>query len=295
MLAPGVYPASVTPFDARGRLDGPGLARVLAWFEAAGCRGAVLAGTNGEGPSLSAGEKRDLARLSTNLRGELAIILGLATSSLEEAVWLARHGAEAGAVAVLALPPSYFKPVDPTALRDWFLALLDRSPLPVLAYNFPQKTGVPLDAELLAALAAHPNLAGAKDSSGESANLAAWAEVLLPHGKQMFVGDETLLLDALRAGWSGTISGAANVVPDWLSVIVEDWHAGKRESAETKFELLLPVIKAIRSKPQPATNKALLHGLGVLPSPDVRLPLLGAGDVGELEGLIAARLGPRKS
>src|SRR5688572_23691682 len=99
MLKPGVYPAAVTPFDEKGRVDMAGMARLLAWFEANGCVGAVLAGTNGEGPSLSATEKRDLIQHAVPLRGKLDLVLGIATPSLDEAIWLTRRAEEAGAVA----------------------------------------------------------------------------------------------------------------------------------------------------------------------------------------------------
>src|SRR5436305_4424299 len=109
VLERGIYPAAVTPFDEKGRVDILCVARLLAWFEAAGCKGAVLAGTNGEGPSLSATEKRDLIREAIPLRGKLDIILGIATSSLEEAVWSCNQAQNAGAVAALVMPPSYFR------------------------------------------------------------------------------------------------------------------------------------------------------------------------------------------
>ncbi|HRK20452.1 MAG TPA: dihydrodipicolinate synthase family protein [Fimbriimonadaceae bacterium] len=276
MIAPGVYPAAVTPLDERGRLDFAGLAKLLAWFESAGCQGAVLAGTNGEGPSLSAVEKRELIEQGMELRGKLELILGIATPSLEEAVWLCRRGADAGAAAALVMAPGYFREATEQGIHDWFGELLVRSPLPVLVYNFPQRTGITLSASLMKKLAEHPNMAGLKDSSGDETNLASY-RLALPEDKVLFVGNETLLLDALRAGWSGTISGAANSVPHWLSQIVAEWNDGKRESAEAKFSILLPVLEAIRTTSQPAGHKGVLHAYGVLPTSSLKLPLERAG------------------
>ena len=88
LFAPGVYPAAVTPMDSKQGVDEASLAKLLAWFEAAGCQGVVLAGTNGEGPSLSATEKRELIACAAGMRGKLELILGIATPSIEEAVWL---------------------------------------------------------------------------------------------------------------------------------------------------------------------------------------------------------------
>jgi 4-hydroxy-tetrahydrodipicolinate synthase len=121
--------------------DHAGIARLLAHFEACGCQGAVIAGTNGEGPSLSAGEKRDLLKSASAARGKLTLILGVATSSLDEAHWLCRRAAELEASAVLLMPPSYFRSVTEDAIVDWFLWVLDRSPVPILVYNLPKFTG----------------------------------------------------------------------------------------------------------------------------------------------------------
>lgn len=274
MLRPGIYPAAVTPFDESGRIDMPSVARLLAWFEAAGCQGAVLAGTNGEGASLGAVEKRDLLRTAMPLRGDLDLIMGVATSSTDEAVWLCKQAGNDGAKAVLLMPPYYFREATEEGNLRWFEHVLDRSPIPILVYNFPRRTGFTMTAEFLGRLAGHERFLGAKDSSGEAANIQSYAAAL--SGKLLFVGDETLLYEALEAGWSGSISGAANVLPMWLSQIEKDWRNGDRESANTKFELVLPVIKQLRSSPQPAVNKALLARHGVLSRPDLRPPLLPA-------------------
>lgn len=122
MLA-GAYTALVTPFDASGGIDYPGVARLLAWHEANGMDGVVVAGTNGEGPSLSAIEKRDLLRFAVEHSGALKIILGAGTCSITEAIWLSDQAKKAGAVASLVLPPFYF-PASQTGLKNWFEELL---------------------------------------------------------------------------------------------------------------------------------------------------------------------------
>ncbi|MCX7800767.1 MAG: dihydrodipicolinate synthase family protein [Fimbriimonadales bacterium] len=271
MVDPGVWPASVTALSASDRPDPLGQARLLAWFEASGCRGAVLAGTNGEGPSLSAPEKRDLLRDALPARGRLGLLLGVATCSLEEARWCCRQAASLGADGVLLMPPGYFREAPADAIADWLEAVVASSPADVVVYNFPQRVGQPIPPETLERLARLERFAGVKDSSGDPGNLRAYREAIGP-GRAAFVGDETLLLEALRQGWSGAISGAANVLAPWLSQIVAEW-AERRESAETKFELALPCIRELRSHPQPALSKALLHAMGVLPCPAVRLPL----------------------
>ena len=141
-LPPGVYSAAVTPFDTEGKIDDASVLRLLAYFEASGCSGAVLAGTNGEGPSLSAFEKRELLRVADKGRGKLKLILGIATPSLTEAQWLASQAGKNGADAVLVMPPGYFRRATETGIESWFTAVLESSPVPVLVYNFPKMTGI---------------------------------------------------------------------------------------------------------------------------------------------------------
>lgn len=293
MLPLGAYPAAVTPMGPDGRPDLESMAKLLAWFEAAGCEGAVLAGTNGEGPSLSAVEKRDLLEAAMPWRGKLRLILGIATPSLEEASWLCRRASDSGAEAALVMPPYYFRTARPDAIVEWFLELLDRSPIPVLIYNFPQNTGVVVQPDMMEVIGRHERCAGCKDSSGNRDNLESYRASLGPD-RVLFVGNETLLLDALRAGWTGTISGAANVIGRWLAAIVRDWTAGDSISASEKFQLALPCIEALRARPQPALNKACLERIGIVANRKVRLPLESESDE-QADSALAAiegRLGP---
>lgn len=282
-MQPGVYPAMVTPMDREGNPDLVSLARLAAWFESQGCKGVVVAGTNGEGPSLAAVEKRDMVRSLVPTARNLAVVLGIATPSLSEAVWSAEQAAKAGCTALLVMPPGYFP--EAGGIEAWFVALADRSPLPILVYNFPQRVGLTLSSEVLGRLCSHPNVIGAKDSSGNAGNLAAY-RAAVPHGKSLFVGDETLLLAALDEGWSGTISGASNLLAAWLAKAVEDFLSGNREAAVARLDAASGAIAAIRSSQQPSTNKAALAQLGKIPCPAVRLPLL-EGTAGHLTPLLA--------
>ncbi len=272
-MGPGVYPAAVTPFDEKGAVDQAGIAKLLAWFASNGCRGAVLAGTNGEGPSLSAPEKREMIRCAVPIANDLGleIVLGIASNSLEEAVWLSRQAKEAGCAAVLLMAPGYFREADERGIEAWFMEVLNRSASEALIYNFPKRTGITLSADLMHRLSSHERMIGLKDSSGSKENVSAYADAV--PGKLLYVGDETLLIETLHAGWTGTISGAANVLPMWLSQIVTEWP-DRRQSAEAKFELVLPAVQALRNHAQPAANKRLLKEIGVLDSERVRLPLL---------------------
>ena len=277
MLASGVYPAAVTPMDESGQIDEASVGRLLAYFEAAGCKGVVLAGTNGEGPSLSVFEKRDLLRMAAKCAGDLKLVLGIATSSLDEARWSCEQAAKNGAVAALVMPPSYFREATDEGVLAWFVKIADESPCPIIAHNFPKMTGFTMTEQFVAELAQHDNVAGFKDSSGEMDNIITYRRAA-PEGKLLFIGNETLLLQALKGGWTGTISGAANCIPQWLAKVVA-------ERDEASFRTVRAVVEAIRSCPQPTTNKAVLHALGVIATPAPRLPLLAADPARALDAM----------
>jgi 4-hydroxy-tetrahydrodipicolinate synthase len=261
------------------------MARLLAHFEAEGCKGVVLAGTNGEGPSLSAVEKRDLVRAMMPVRGKLEIIAGVATPSLDEAIWLCNQAARDGAAAALVMPPAYFREAAEDGIARWFETLMDAIKLPILAYNLPQRTGITMTADLMRRLAKHERFAGLKDSSGNRDNLGTYRGALEAQ-HVLFVGNETLLMEALDDGWTGTISGASNIVARWLVQVEEE----TQRPARAKFDLLLPVLEAIRTAPQPGTHKAILGRLGLLSCTDLRLPLLPApdADVAAVESALAS-------
>jgi 4-hydroxy-tetrahydrodipicolinate synthase len=230
-----------------------------------------LAGTNGEGPSLSSVEKRDLAKLGCDLSEGLRVILGISSDSLPEAVWLSKAAAKAGAEAVLVMPPSYFTEASQEGVAQWFERLCEDGLSEVLVYNFPRRTGIRFEPETIARLGANPRVVGFKDSSGDPENLPLYRRCA--PGKRLLVGDETLLIDSLEHGWNGTISGASNVLGKWIVEILRDW-ASNQDSSRAKFGLVLPAIQALRSVAQPGGNKAVLKEWGVLSSACLRLPLV---------------------
>ena len=283
MLPIGVYPASVTPYDSSGKIDVGSFAKLIAYFKASGCSGIVVSGSNGEGPSMSSPEKRDLLRTCVQLSKGLPVILGLATSSMEDARWLTNQAGTSEAAAVLALPPSFYKSVDEAGIQKWFMALMETKGPPVLYYHHPKLTGIDVSIDFLKSLAENPKFLGVKDSSGNRENLKAFREAL--PNKQLFVGDENLIIEALDAGWNGTISGASNVCAPWLSALVSDYTSGNIESAIEKFKIVQPALEKLRALPQPPHHKAVLHNWGVIDCPLPRLPFLEADPTEELLAL----------
>ncbi|HWP30162.1 MAG TPA: 4-hydroxy-tetrahydrodipicolinate synthase [Fimbriimonadales bacterium] len=265
LMNPRAFTALVTPFDSNGEIDYPAVARLLAWHEANGMDGVVVAGTNGEGPSLSAIEKRDLTKFAVQNRGKLSIISGLGTPSLTEAIWLSEQAQKAGADAALVLPPYYYS-APSEGILAWFEKLLEKTELPVILYNFPQTTKILLDPPLVRRLFEHTNVLGIKDSSGDEELLCSYLELAKAAEKKVFVGDERLILKCLQNGGSGTISGLANSFPLLVSRQV-------RERTDVLQTIIDEAFKAIKKHPQPAVHKAVLDFKG-LPGGNVRPPLV---------------------
>lgn len=265
---PQLIPAIVTPFNSDGGIDFASVPKLVTYFEDKGCDGIVVAGTNGEGPSLSATEKRDLSRLCVDVRGCkcFKVILCLSTNSLNEALWLVKQARKIGVDQVLLMTPSYFKEASQEGIEAWLRQVIVNSEVPILLYNYPQRTSFALDPGMIGRLTKLEMFAGIKDSSGDLANLKSYREVT---GSQhsLYLGDERCLDEADKAGWSGTISGAANSVPTWMRMILNNGFD------QVKFDLIRDTLKLIRSYPQPWGHKVILRELGVLPNADMRLPL----------------------
>ena len=243
---------------------------MLAFHEAAGTTGVVLAGTNGEGVSLSGPEKRELVEFAIQHAGGLDVVCGLATCSLTEAVWLSRRAYEAGAIASLAMPPFYFKGATEQGIEAWFRALLEGSALPCILYNFPQNIGFALSSNLASRLFETEHVVGIKDSSGDKSSLGTYLEAAKPFGKQVFVGDERLILDCLRGGGSGTVSGLANSYPRLVSRLANEGTEELQHVADEAYA-------AIKKHPQPAVHKHVLACRG-LPGGSLRAPLVELDD-----------------
>jgi len=263
----GIYTALLTPFTETGAIDEPLTARLLAFQEAAGVLGVVVAGTTGEGPSLSAPEKVALYELASRTRGQLRIIAGILSCSLTEALFLTRNAARAGCNALMVAPPFYYRaPLE--GLITLYRALLEATELPLILYNIPQLTCQPIPVALIETLLPLPNLIGIKDSSGDPESLQAYLR-FTPRLK-VWVGEEKLLLRNLQGGGAGSISGLANVFPERLVTLFHAYGDGR--DAEGLQQLIDEVADAIDAFPAPANFKYALTLRG-MPLSHVRPPL----------------------
>jgi len=205
------------------------------------------------------------------------LIAGTGAESTRQAIALTRAAAAEGADAVLVRPPSYFPAVAARALANYFRAVADASPVPVLVYNIPKYTHVSLPAELLQELSTHARIVGAKDSSGDLKNLAAYREAAPQWA--IFVGSGSLLLPALELECDGGIVAVACYTARLCAELLAAFHAGDRDGARALQNRIGPLDKEIVSKLGPAGVKAAMDAVGLYGGPP-RPPLapLGAAE-----------------
>jgi 4-hydroxy-2-oxoglutarate aldolase len=173
---------------------------------------------------------------------------------------------------VLVLTPFYFKAqMTPDALTDHYRAVADASPVPVLLYNFTNVTGINMTPDTVAALSAHPNIAGLKDSNGDIAQVAGVVS-RVPADFTVLVGSAATLYPAMVIGAAGGIVAVANVVPEVCVRLHDLVRAGKHDEARLLQRRLTPLANAVTSGYGIAGLKMAMDLAGYVGG-DVRRPL----------------------
>jgi 4-hydroxy-2-oxoglutarate aldolase len=271
--ARGVFAPVTTPFDAAsGDVALDQFRRNVGRLLAEGVAGIVVSGSTGEAPLLDPDEHRSLvAAARQELPDGAWLIAGTGAESTRQTIALTQAAAAEGADAVLVRPPGYFAAAhSPATLVAHFRAVADASPVPVLIYNIPKFTHLPLAAALLQQLAGHERITGVKDSSGDLKNLAAYREAV--PAWIVLAGSASLLYAALELGCQGGIVGVACFAPRMCVALVEDFERGDRAAAGAMQERIVPLDKEIVSKLGPAGVKAAMDAVGMYGGP-VRAPL----------------------
>ncbi|MEY9842424.1 4-hydroxy-tetrahydrodipicolinate synthase [Streptacidiphilus sp. EB103A] len=272
--------AMVTPFTADGSLDLEGAQRLAAHLVDAGNDGLVVNGTTGESPTTTDAEKSALVRAVVEAVGDRAhVVAGVGTNDTRHSVELARQAEQAGAGGLLVVTPYYNKPPQ-EGLRRHFTSVADATGLPVMLYDIPGRSGVPIDTETLVRLGEHPRIVANKDAKGDLA-AAGWA--LSRSGLAWYSGDDMLNLPLLAIGAVGYVSVVGHVVAAELRDMLDAHLAGDVAKAAEIHQRLLPVFTGMFRTQGVITTKAALSLLG-LPAGPLRLPLVEATDA-EVEQL----------
>jgi 4-hydroxy-2-oxoglutarate aldolase len=269
----GVFAPIPTPFDsATGDIAPVHLRHNVVRVVEAGLDGIVVGGSTGEAALLESEEQRRVvAWVRDALPDRSWLLAGTGAESTRQAVALTRAAAAEGADAVLVRPPSYFAAlISAASLADYYRAVADASGVPVLVYNIPKYTHLPVPAGLLQQLATHPNIVGVKDSSGDAKTLAAYRDAAADWS--VFVGSGSLLYAALELGCDGGILGVACFAPAACAALLAAFRAGDRARAGQLQERLGPLDKEVVGKLGPAGVKAAMDAVGLYGGP-VRPPL----------------------
>ncbi|MBZ4014801.1 4-hydroxy-tetrahydrodipicolinate synthase [Streptomyces purpurogeneiscleroticus] len=265
-----VLTAMVTPFTADGALDLDGAQRLAAHLVDAGNDGLVVNGTTGESPTTSDAEKAQLVRAVVEAVGDRAfVVAGAGTNDTHHSLELARAAQAAGAHGLLAVTPYYSKPPQEGLFRH-FSAIADATDLPVMLYDIPGRSGVPINTETMVRLAEHPRIVANKDAKGDLGR-ASWA--IARSGLAWYSGDDMLNLPLLSVGAVGFVSVVGHVVTPELRALLEAHVTGDVTKAKEIHQKLLPVFTGMFRTQGVITTKAALSLQG-LPGGPLRLPLV---------------------
>jgi 4-hydroxy-tetrahydrodipicolinate synthase len=269
-----VLTAMVTPFDAEGALDLKRTEELAAHLVELGNDGLVVNGTTGEGPTTSDEEKAEVVRAVVAAVGDRAtVVAGAGTYDTAHSVRLARAAEKAGAQGLLVVTPYYSRPPQ-AGLLQHFTAVADATELPVMLYDIPPRSVVPIALETLQRLAEHPRIVAVKDARGD-----------LPHGVQVlastplayYCGDDPVNLPWLAVGAVGVVSVTGHVVADRLRAMMDAFDAGEHERARALNASMIPVSRAMERVGGVVFAKTALQ-LSGLDVGEPRLPLPPADD-----------------
>ncbi|NGO67714.1 dihydrodipicolinate synthase family protein [Streptomyces boncukensis] len=277
----GIHVPLVTPFTADGTVAADALAGLAHSALDAGAAGIVALGTTGEAAALDAAERRTVLDVCGAVCRERGAPLTVGTGSSDtrataEALRALERDAPDASYALVPVPP-YTRPAEDGVVAH-FAHVAGHSPVPVLVYHIPYRTGCALSAAALRRLAGVPGVAGTKLALGGVDGTAVDLLADPPAGFAVLGGDDLFVSPLLALGAPGGILAAAHLRTARWAELAAAWRAGEADRARALTGPLVRLARALFAEPNPAVTKAVLHAQGRLPSPAVRLPLLPAGD-----------------
>ena len=266
----GAATALITPMTPRG-VDYEAMGRLIDWQIDSGIDALVIAGTTGEGSTLSDKEHRELLRFSAQrIAGRVPMIAGTGSNDTAYAVDLTKFACEAGADAMLVVTPYYNKATQKGLVR-MFTEIADASTKPLILYNVPSRTGVTIEPATYAALADHPMIAGIKEAGGNISKIVETA-ALVGSRLDLYSGNDDQVVPILSMGGKGVISVLSNLMPGETSEMCKRFFRGDVEGSAKMQCQYLPLINALFSEVNPIPVKAAMAAMGYCEN-YLRLPL----------------------
>jgi 1-pyrroline-4-hydroxy-2-carboxylate deaminase len=238
----GIIPAVTTPFDAAGEVDVPALERNLAVLLDAGVHGLVATGTMGEAGSLSGAERRVVVEMVVRAAGgRVPVIAGVSAGTPTAALGFAASAAEAGADAIMLLPPLGYR-ADEAEILAWYRAVAEGAGLPVMAYNNPEASGIDMAPALLVRLYEEiEHVVAVKECSGDARRIPALLDAA--PGLEVLVGGDDWALEGFCSGATGWVSGVADVAPAECIALYDACRAADLDTARSIYSRLLPLAR----------------------------------------------------
>jgi 4-hydroxy-tetrahydrodipicolinate synthase len=264
--------ALVTPFTKTGALDEQAVRRLGRRQIDAGIHFLVPCGTTGENPTLSLDERiRMVEILVDEAKGQVPVLAGAGGYDTHEVIHLAQAMQKAGASGLLSVTPYYNKPT-PEGLFQHYKAIAASTPLPIIVYNVPGRTGVNIDVATLVRLASIDNIVGVKEASG---NVTQMCEICraVPPDFLVLSGDDALTLPLMAIGGRGIISVASNEIPREMVEMVEAAERGDFAAARAVHNRILPLMQINFVEANPVPVKAAMADMGLLEEV-YRLPMV---------------------
>ena len=267
----GSLVALVTPFDEHNRVDYAALKRLIEFHVREGSNGLVIAGTTGEAATLSRNEHVELiARAVDLVDGRLPVIAGTGSNSTAQTIDLSLAVGDSGIDAFLLVVPYYNKPVQ-EGMYQHFATIADTVDKPIMLYNVPGRTVADMLPATIARLAAHGNIMGIKEATGDIDRLHGIQE-LVDDDFRLFSGDDFTALPFLAQGGHGVVTVSGNVVPAAMAKLCALASAGNLDEAQALDDSLQALNTALFIESNPIPVKWAVSQMGFI-APYVRLPM----------------------
>lgn len=263
--------ALVTPFTDDDRVDLDEAAKLADKLVSEGCDGIVVTGTTGENSTLSDDENVAMFRAIKDAVGDRAsIVAGTGTNDTRHSVNLSRRAAEVGVDGLLVVTPYYNKPSQ-AGVRAHFETVADATDVPVMLYDIPGRSGIPISVDTLLRLSEHPNVVAVKDAK---ADFVAGSYVMANTDLKFYSGDDGLTLPWISIGAVGLVGVSTHLAAGQFRQLVDAALIGDLATARRLHYDLEPVVRATMTRvPGAVAAKQILHWQGLLPNTAVRLPL----------------------
>ena len=268
----GCGTALVTPFTAGGAVDEPAVRRLAKRQIDAGVHFLVPCGSTGESPTLSRAEQVRVVELVVEAAaGRVPVLAGAGGYDTRGVIDLVANMGRAGADGILSVTPYYNKPT-PEGIYQHYRAIAESTPLPIVVYNVPSRTGCNVDVDTLCRLAALPNIVGVKEASADMPQMCDICRAV-PTGFSVLSGDDLFTVPLMSVGGSGVISVASNEAPEEMSSLVSVALNGDFDTARQLHTRLLPLMRVNFVETNPIPVKAAMAHLGLLEA-HYRLPMV---------------------